>query len=89
MEIWESRIITKSGFLCYDSKSVCTRLVHDIDWSAGGGAVSSTSHSVDGDGVVGTGPQVSDFGGGLRARHCELLRITVTSWIENDNVMHV
>lgn len=68
---------------------MCTCLVHDIDWSAGGGAVSSTSHSVDGDSVVSTRHQVIDCGGGLRAGHCELLRITVTSWIENDNVINV
>lgn len=63
---------------------VCVRtcLVCDIDWSAGCGAVSSTSHSIDSDDVVSTRLQVSDCGSGLRARDCELLRITVTPWID-------
>lgn len=64
------------GIMC-----VCARtcLVRDIDWRAGRRAVSSTGHSVDGDDVVSTRLQVLDCGSGLRARHCELLGITVTS----------
>lgn len=57
-----------------------TCLVCDIDGSAGCWAVSSTSNSVDGDGVVRSGVQVIDRGSGLIARNCELLRVAVTSW---------
>lgn len=81
---------TKNGWLCFSSVcvfvfvGVCvgTCLVCDIDWSARGGAVSSTSHSIDSDDVVSTRLQVSDRGSGLRARNCELLGITVTPWID-------
>ncbi len=72
-------------FCLWECVCVFTCPVCDIDWSAGCGAVSSTSHSVDRDSVVSTRLQVSDCGSGLRARHCELLRITVTSWIKSDN----
>ena len=65
---------------------VCTCSVCDIDWSAGCGAVSSTSHSIDSYSVVGTRLEVRDCGSGLRARHCELLGITVTSCIKISNV---
>lgn len=70
---------------------VCVRtcLVCDINWGAGRGAVSSAGHSVDSDRVVSTRLQVVDCGGGLRAGHCELLRITVTSWRKNENVIKV
>lgn len=63
--------------------------VHDVDWSAGCGAVSSTRHSVDGDRVVSAGLQVGDGGSGLSARHCELLGVTMTAWRRNDIVMNV
>lgn len=69
--------------------AVFTCLVCDIDRSAGCRAVSSPSYSVDGDSVVSTWLQVSDCCSGLWARHCELLRITVTSWIKIDNVINV
>lgn len=73
----------KKRWLCFafGSRRVCVRtcLVCDIDWRAGRRAVSSTSHSIDGDDVVSTRLQVLDCGSGLRARHCELLRIAVTS----------
>lgn len=68
---------------------MCTCLVHDVDWGAGGGAVSSASHSVHSDSVVSTRLQVIDCDSGLRARYCELLGITVTSWRKDDNVINV
>lgn len=68
---------------------VFTCFVRDIDWSAGCGAVSSTSHSIDSDSVVGTRLQVRDCGSGLRARHCELLGITVTSWMKIGKVIYM
>lgn len=58
---------------------MCTCLVCDIDRDAGCGAVSSASHGVHGDDVVGSWLQVVDGGGGLRAGHGELLGIAVTS----------
>lgn len=58
---------------------VCTCFVCDIDGSAGCRTVSSTSHSIDGDSVVSSRLQVRDGGSGLRAGHCKLLGIAVTS----------
>lgn len=60
-----------------------TCLMCDIDRSAGCGAISSPSYSINSDDVVSTRLQIVDCGGGLRARHCELLGITVTSWIKD------
>lgn len=62
----------------------CTCLMSDVDRNAGCRAISSASHSIDGNGVVGARIQVSDCGSGLRTRDCELLRITVTTWRKSD-----
>lgn len=56
---------------------VCTCRVCDVDGSAGCGAISSTSHSIDSDGVVSARLQVVDGGSGLRAGNCELFWTTV------------
>lgn len=80
VKTWKESLTTGNRFVCVFLGVHVTCLVCDIDGSAGCWAVSSTSDSVDSDGVVCSGLQVIDRGSRLIARNCELLRVTVTSW---------
>lgn len=52
--------------------------MRDVDWGVGGGAVPSSGNSIDRDGVVTSGLQTGDGGGGLSAWDHELLRSLAT-----------